>query len=159
MAVGTLICRGSAPTPIRTPTKPTLNAVSRVYLDPGVLLVRSGAGGPSPSQVAADAAEPLNNLAEAGHELILVTTARIPLPDGFPVIRESPRIDPAPSTSWFLTTDPEVCGRSRPGLRTILVGPGPTTRHATVQRCDIRSRDLHAAVMEILAREAMAPVG
>jgi hypothetical protein len=130
-----------------------------VYLDPGVLLVRSGTAGALDSRVAADAAEPLHNLAETGHELILVTTARIPLPDGFPEIREAPRIDPAAATSWFLTTDPEVCGRRRAGLRTVLVGPGPATRRAPVQRCDISTRDLQSAVIEILAREAMAPVG
>jgi hypothetical protein len=39
------------------------------------------------------------------------------------------------------------------------VGPGPATRRATIQRCDIQTRDLHAAAIEILAREAMAPVG
>jgi hypothetical protein len=133
--------------------------VSRVYLDPGVLLVRSGAAGPTASRVAADAAEPLQTLAETGHELVLVTAARVPLPDGFPDIRESARIDPAPSASWFLTTDPEVCGRRRPGLRTVLVGPGPATHRAPVQRCDMRVRDLQSAVIEILAREAMAPVG
>jgi hypothetical protein len=32
-------------------------------------------------------------------------------------------------------------------------------RRATIQRCDIQTRDLHAAAIEILAREAMAPVG
>ena len=133
--------------------------MSRVYLDPGVLLVRSGAAGPMASRVAADAAEPLQTLAETGHELVLVTAARVPLPDGFPEIRESARIDPAPSSSWFLTTDPEVCGRRRPGLRTVLVGPGPATTRAPVQRCDMRVRDLQSAVIEILAREAMAPVG
>jgi hypothetical protein len=134
-------------------------AVTRVYLEPGVLLVPSGADQALSSRVAPDAAEALSNLAETGHELVLVTNDRVALPDGFPDIRESPRIDPAPATSWFLTTDPDLCGRRLPGLRTVLVGPGPSTHKATIQRCDIRTRDLNAAVIEILAREAMAPVG
>jgi hypothetical protein len=41
----------------------------------------------------------------------------------------------------------------------MLVGPGPATRRAVIQRCDVQTRDLGAAVIEILAREAMAPVG
>jgi hypothetical protein len=137
----------------------TWSVVSRVYLDPGVLLVPSGADTTAGSRVAADAAEALSNLAETGHELVLVTSERVTLPDGFPEIRKSPRIDPAPATSWFLTTDPDLCGRRQAGLRTVLVGPGPSTHRAAIQRCDIQTRDLNAAVIEILMREAMASVG
>jgi hypothetical protein len=125
--------------------------VTRVYIDPPVIF--AGAA------VSSDAAEALGNLADTGHELILLTNAPVPLPDGFPHLRQTSRIDPAPATSWYLTTDPESCGQRRPGLRTMLVGPGPATRRATIQRCDIQTRDLHAAAIEILAREAMAPVG
>jgi hypothetical protein len=127
--------------------------VTRVYIDPPVLFRSAGAA------VSSDAAEALGNLAETGHELILLTKAPVALPDGFPHLRQSPRIDPAAATSWYLTTDPESCGQRQPGLRTMLVGPGPVTRRATIQRCDIQTRDLHAAAIEILAREAMAPVG
>jgi hypothetical protein len=135
--------------------------VTRVYFDPSVLFVQSGTGriDPSSGSVSSDAAEALGNLAETGHELILLTNAPVALPDGFPNIRQSSRIDPAPATSWYLTADPESCGNRRPGLRTMLVGPGPATRRAAIQRCDIQTRDLHAATIEILAREAMAPVG
>ena len=79
--------------------------------------------------------------------------------DGFPRLRQTSRIDPGSDTSWYLVADPELCGHRRPGLRTMLVGPGPATRRATIQRCDMQTRDLHAAAIEILAREAMAPVG
>jgi hypothetical protein len=133
--------------------------VTRVYLDPAVLFVRTGPGQFVPSGVSSDAAEALANLAETGHELILLTNAPVTLPDGFPQLRQASRIDPAPATSWYLTTDPESCGHRRAGLHTMLVGPAPATRHATIQRCDIHTRDLHAAAIEILAREAMAPVG
>ena len=127
--------------------------VTRVYIDPPVLFASAGAA------VSSDAAEALANLAETGHELILLTSAPVALPEGFPPLRQTSRIDPAPATSWYLTADPESCGQRRPGLRTMLVGPGPATRRATIQRCDIQTRDLHAAAIEILAREAMAPVG
>jgi hypothetical protein len=133
--------------------------VTRVYLDPGVIFVRSGAAGTGHDAVSASAADALRNLAETGHELILVTSTPITLPDGFPAIRQASRIDPGPSASWFLTTDPEACGERRAGLRTMLIGPGPATRRATIQRCDVQTRDLNAAAIEILAREAMTPVG
>ena len=125
--------------------------MTRVYFDPAVLFA-----GPA---VSSDAADALGNLTETGHELILLTNVPIALPDGFPHLRQTSRIDPSPATSWYLTADPESCGERRPGLRTMLVGPGPATRRATIQRCDIQTRDLHAAAIEILAREAMAPVG
>lgn len=133
--------------------------MTRVYLDPGVILVRSGARPNGPAAVSPDAADALHNLAETGHELVLLTNSPVALPDGFPGVRQSSRIDPGPSASWYLTADPESCGERRPGLRTMLVGPGPATRRATIQRCDLQARDLQAATIEILAREAMAPVG
>jgi hypothetical protein len=133
--------------------------VSRVYLDPGVLLVRPDAAEVADPPLASDAAEALRTLADTGHELVLVGSQQVHLPDGFPRIRAAVAIDPSPATAWYLTSDPELCGRRRPGLRTVLVGPGPATHRTAIQRCDIQTRDLHAAVIEILAREAMAPVG
>ncbi len=133
--------------------------MSRVYLDPGVLLVRPDAAEVADPPLASDAADALRTLADTGHELVLLGGQQVHLPDGFPTIRAAVAIDPTPSTSWYLTSDPELCGRRQPGLRTVLVGPGPATHRSAIQRCDIQTRDLHAAVIEILAREAMAPVG
>jgi hypothetical protein len=133
--------------------------VTRVYLDPGVIFVRSGASQMGHETLSPDAAEALRNLAETGHDVILLTSSPVSLPDGFPNVRQSSRIDPGPSASWYLTADPESCGERRAGLRTMLVGPGPATRRAAIQRCDMQARDLQAATIEILAREAMKPVG
>jgi hypothetical protein len=143
----------------RAPASLERPIVTRIYLDPEVIFVRTGAGQTAHGAVSPGAADALQNLAETGHDLILLTDTPVALPDGFPRIRQSSRIDPAPSTSWFLTADPESCGDRRAGLRTMLVGPGPATRRAVIQRCDVQTRDLGAAVIEILAREAMAPVG
>ena len=138
--------------------------MSRVYLDPGVLLLRPDAAEVADPPLASDAAEALKTLADTGHELVLLGSQQVQLPPGFPKISAAEHIDPAHATSWYLTSDPELCGRRQPGLRTVLVGPGPATNrpatHRTaIQRCDIQTRDLHAAVIEILSREAMAPVG
>lgn len=132
--------------------------MSRVYLEPGVIEARAGAGPTAQPSVASDAAEALRTLAETGHELVLVTGRPVPLPDGFPEMRDM--VAPAAARdAWYLTTDPEHCGARLAGVRSILVGPGPATRRAAIHRCDIQTRDLRAAVLEILAREAMTPVG
>ena len=134
--------------------------MSRVYLDPGVLLARPDAAEVADPPLASDAADALKTLADTGHELVLLGSQQVHLPDGFPDIRAAAGMDPHPATAWYLTSDPELCGRRQPGLRTVLVGPGPAMTHRTaIQRCDIHTRDLHAAVIEILSREAMAPVG
>jgi hypothetical protein len=143
----------------REPASIELRRVTRVYLDPGVIFVRSGAGQDDHGAVSPDAAEALENLASTGHDVILLTDAPVALPDGFPPILQAPRMEPGSAASWFLTANPEACGERRAGLRTMLVGPGPSTRRATIQRCDLQARDLQAAAIEILAREAMAPVG
>lgn len=132
--------------------------MSRVYLEPGVIEARPGSGPTGESSVASDAAEALRTLADTGHDLVLVTDRPVSLPDGFPEMRQMP----APDTdrdAWYLTTDPEHCGTRRAGVRSILVGPGPATRRAAIHRCDIQTRDLRSAVLEILSREAMTPVG
>jgi hypothetical protein len=97
-------------------------------------------------------------LTDTEHELVLVSERDVELPDDFPQLSEVSAIDEALDGSWFLTSDPELCGPRNAHVRTVLVGPGPGTHKATVHRCDISTRDLRAAVLEILTREAMAPV-
>jgi hypothetical protein len=130
--------------------------MSRVYLEPGVIQARPG--NDSAGDVASDAAEALRTLAETGHDLVLVTGRPVSLPVGFPEMRDMLAPD-ADRDAWYLTTDPEHCGTRRAGVRSILVGPGPATRRAAIHRCDIQTRDLRSAVLEILSREAMTPVG
>jgi hypothetical protein len=131
-------------------------ATVRVYLDPDVILAQSGAARIDEATISSDAREPLETLAETDHELVLVTDKPVALPAGFPSMAESVGVGET-GEAWFLTADPEQCGTRRAGLRSILVGPGPATRIAEIHRCDIRTRDLRSAVIEILSREAMAP--
>jgi hypothetical protein len=132
--------------------------MTRVYLEPGVIGARPGDDPVEESAIASDAAEPLRTLAETGHDLVLVTGRPVRLPAGFPRMRDMLAPD-AERDGWFLTSDPEHCGIRRAGIRSILIGPGPVTRRAAIHRCDIQTRDLRSAVLEILTREAMAPVG
>ena len=132
--------------------------MSRVYLEPGVIRARPENGAIDEASVASGAGDSLRTLAETGHDLVLVTPIPVALPPDFPKLQEML----APDTerdAWFLTTDPEHCGHRRAGVKSILVGPGPATRRAEIHRCDIQTRDLKSAVLEILAREAMTPVG
>jgi hypothetical protein len=132
--------------------------MTRIYLEPGVLVARPDADASTHSSVVAGAAEELATLTDTGHELVLVTDHPVELPDGFPPITSVEQIDDAADGSWFLTTDPELCGPRQARMRTVLVGPGPGGHKAAVHRCDISTRDLRAAVLEVLTREAMTPV-
>jgi hypothetical protein len=132
--------------------------MTRIYFEPGVLVARPDADASTPSSIVAGAAEELATLADTGHELVLVSDHAVELPEGFPPIESVEHVDGAADGSWFLTTDPELCGPRQARMRTVLVGPGPSGHRAAVHRCDISTRDLRAAVLEVLTREAMAPV-
>ena len=132
--------------------------MTRIYFEPGVLVARPDADAGSPPSIVAGAGEELATLTDTGHELVLVSGQHVDLPAGFPDVQAVENADDAPDGSWFLTTDPELCGPRQARLRTVLVGPGPSGHRASVHRCDISTRDLRAAVLEILTREAMAPV-
>ena len=129
-----------------------------VYIDPEVILSQYGNGRIDEASLASDAREALETLAETGHELVLVTDLPVSLPTDFPPLAAAPGLATS-GAGWFLTTDPERCGPRRADFHSILVGPGPAGRRSEIHRCDIRTRDLHSAVIEILSREAMAPVG
>jgi hypothetical protein len=143
-------------------SRPTVSRDTRaggapVYIDPEVVLSQHGNGRIDEASLASDARLALETLAETGHDLVLVTDLPVSLPVDFPQLASSPELATS-GAGWFLTTDPERCGPRRADFHSILVGPGPTGRRSEIHRCDIRTRDLHSAVIEILSREAMAPV-
>lgn len=102
-----------------------------------------------------DAADKLSHLAESGHDLVAIASAE---PSdarrtGWAAWIARLPADP-PRGSWFLTADPATCGDRRAGLRTMLIGPRVDGPRPT--RCDVTVRDIRDAVLEILARDAMA---
>jgi hypothetical protein len=135
--------------------------VTRVYLEPGVVLVPEGVGGGSGGDhlaAAPEAIEALGYLADGGHELVILGEGDLPILDQLPIaVRTTAQLpdEPGPD-AWLITSDPEECGVRRRGLRTILVGPKRASTHRPAARCDLEARDLNAAVIEILAREAMS---
>jgi len=101
------------------------------------------------------AASRLVHLTDAGHEVVLVAA-----PDGpaAGVLAWPAQVDELPVNpqrgSWFVTADPSSCHDRQAGLSTLLVGPRDDSPRPT--RCDMTVRDLSAAVLEILARDAMS---
>ena len=122
-----------------------------VYLDPSTLvLAADDAAGPRPVPGAADA---LRSLRDAVDDVVVLSDAPVPidLPDGV-------RVQPAISgedrrTTWFVTADGETTPPG--GVTTMLVGPRRMPGHLPLTRFDVEARDLSAAVIEILTREAM----
>lgn len=137
--------------------------MTRVFVDPSAVTLPVAAGAGSSTRVGPDvrvdpgAIHALRNLTEAECEVVLLTDRMPPeLDDLAPRVSaasELPR--PLGPDAWFLTGDPaSPYGRPR-GARTILVGPKRAQGPIPLPRFDVEARDLPAAVIEILARQAM----
>jgi hypothetical protein len=113
-----------------------------IYLDPRVAAMP-------------DAADRLRNLTETGHRVLVLGDPPATLADLAPIGRaESLPEDPGQG-SWLVTADPKLCVGRRPPMTTMLIGPRPAPSPRPAPRCDTEARDLAAAVLEILRREAM----
>jgi hypothetical protein len=129
--------------------------VTRVYLDPGTAAIEGGAADPA-------AVRSLGHLVEAGHELVLVDEAGTSAADVATLIRwlgsvanrTVPEVPARPDVpSWYLTNDVARCHGLTARVHSVLIGAAPPP--ASIHRCDSVARDVQAAVMEILAAEAM----
>ena len=126
--------------------------MTRIYLDPQAAVI-DGSGEPSPD---AEALRTLRFLVEAGHEVVIVMAADEELPGQLRAV-SSTRIAEVPESpdapAWYLTRDVERCQGMSARVRTVLIGATPPS--GSIHRCDTVARDVPAAVMEILAAEAM----
>jgi len=140
--------------------------MTRIYLAPGVVVLAPGrttgaGGGPADElegAVVPGVADALSHLADGTHEVVLLADAP---PRGLEPLDVDMHCEPAlpgraEPGSWLITDDPEACQHVPHGIRTILVGPKRAPTHRPTPRCDLEARDLNAAVIEILASEAMA---
>jgi hypothetical protein len=121
--------------------------VTRVYLDPGTA-IDNGTLDPA-------ALRSLGHLVEAGHELVLVGGAggartELATLASHVVAAVPPRPD---VEAWYLTEDVDSCQQLTARVRTVLIGASPPA--GSVHRCDTVARSVQAAIMEILAAEAM----
>lgn len=126
--------------------------MTRIYLEPGTAEIETGGDrGLDP-----DAVRALAYLIEAGHEIVLVADPGTEPPADLRELAgstvEAPPAQPE-RPSWFLTTDVSHCVGRSARMRTVLIGAAPN--HGSVMRCDAVARDVQAAVLEILAAEAM----
>jgi hypothetical protein len=134
--------------------------VARIYLDTDALALAPTEGGARHGAplTAPGALDALRHLRDGGHHLLLIGHA---VPDELD--DEGLRLDLIPELpasagnggAWLVTGDPAACARRVPGLRTLLVGPRRARSHRPAARCDVEARDLGAAAIEILTREAM----
>ena len=131
--------------------------MARVYLDPSaVLLEEPGVGSHEPQHVVPGASKALRDLADAVDEVVVVGSGRLPQFDMPSTVHLA---DELPSTmgsdTWFITADPESIRSRSDAARTILVGPKRAPGPLPLPRIDVEARDLSAAVIEILTRQAM----
>jgi len=131
--------------------------VSLVYVDPSALLLPPADRAAADELVAPGAHDAVEHLVEAGFDVVLLgneATAPAELPTG---IRCAPELPPhLDSDAWYLTGEPyPPFGRPRGGT-TVLVGPRRPQGKVPLPRFDLETRDMSAAAMEILTREAMA---
>ena len=127
--------------------------MTQVYVDLETL-VPGGSGG-ARGGVEAVAVRSLGYLSEAGHEVVLVADLdAVPetLADVVSSVTPDAPIEPN-EAAWYLTTDVERCRGRSARLRTVLVGTA--AEPAAIHRCDTLARDVQAAVLELLAAEAM----
>jgi hypothetical protein len=105
---------------------------------------------------APDAADHLAHLVDAGQRVIFVGARAESVAAALP---DAPRLDRLPDDrrggSWFVTAEPARCADRPAGVRTLLVGPRTSRSPVPGPRCDMEARDLAAAVLEILAHDAM----
>jgi len=137
--------------------------VTRVYVDLEVLSTGGGTrGSVGVGAVDVTAVRSLDHLVDAGHEIVLVADPPVAsgAVAGIPVALAEAAVTAVPSeprpAAWYLTSDADRCRGRSALLRTILVGGSQAP--GAIHRCDSLARDVRAAVLEILAAEAM-PAG
>jgi hypothetical protein len=109
----------------------------------------------APLAYTSGAGDHLAHLLDAGQRVILVGAAD-PVPANLPDLMRLDRLpDDLGRDSWFVTAEPARCAERTVGVRTLLIGPRPDRAPMRGPRCDTEARDLGAAVLEILAHDAM----
>ena len=131
--------------------------MTRIYVDPDAVTIEGG-GSPDSSEHTpdAEAVRALGYLIDAGHDIFVVTPAGEQVSaDLKGVARETvPEVPESHDAgAWYLTRDVERCIGLSARVRTVLIGAAPAS--GAIHRCDAVARDVQAAVMEILAAEAM----
>jgi len=131
--------------------------VTRIYVDPDAVTIEGG-GSPDSSEPTpdAEAVRALGYLVDAGHAVVVVTSVGQAMPADLRAVAGETVIEVPESgdtAAWYLTRDVEHCRGLSARVRTVLIGAAPAS--GAIHRCDAVARNVQAAVMEILAAEAM----
>jgi hypothetical protein len=109
----------------------------------------------APLASAPDARGHIANLIDAGQRVTFVGAVGGPAAT-FPDVSQLDSLPAEPQRgSWFVTAEPARCADRPAGVRTLLIGPRTGRSPVLGPRCDTEARDLAAAVLEILAHDAM----
>jgi hypothetical protein len=102
------------------------------------------------------AADHLAHLVDAGQRVIFIGVGAEQVVAS---LLDAPTLERLPDDpirgSWFVTAEPARCAERPAGVRSLLIGPRPDRSPVQGRRCDTDARDLAAAVLEILAHDAM----
>jgi hypothetical protein len=127
--------------------------VTDVFVDVAAALIE-GDREPTPDPEAVHA---LELLLSAHLRVVLVDGNSGRVPDALGAVARGgvvAAVPPRPNVpAWYLTSELARCRGTSARLRTVLIGAAPPRE--SVRRCDAVARDLQAAVMEVLAEEAM----
>jgi hypothetical protein len=117
--------------------------MSDIYVDPSVASMP-------------DAADHLVHLSDSGHPVTFVGDCPAPVAAALPdAVLVDTMPDRVAAGSWYVGSDPAMCGQRKAGLQTLLVGPRLAPSPRPGLRCDAEARDLASAVLEILRRDVM----
>jgi hypothetical protein len=131
--------------------------VPAIYLDMSALPLPSLDPAVPDEQLAPGAVEAVGHLVEAGFDVMVLAPDESAVPVlGAGVGRATGLPERLDANAWYLTGEPHpAMGRPRGGM-TVLVGPRPPVGRIPLPRFDVEARDLPAAALEILTRDAMA---
>lgn len=131
--------------------------MTRIYVDPEAVQIEGGGMPESSDQTLdAEAVRALGFLVDAGHHVVVVASGNGGVPADLLSIAAETMTEVPEShagSAWYLTRDVEHCRGLSARVRTVLLGGAPAS--GAIHRCDTVARDVQAAVMEILAAEAM----
>jgi hypothetical protein len=109
-----------------------------------------------PAASASGAVDHLANLVDAGLRVALVGIGAEGSAASVAGVEALVSLPAEPSRgSWFITAAPARCAERAAGMKTLLIGPRTDRSPIHGPRCDTEARDLGAAVLAILAHDAM----
>lgn len=131
--------------------------MTTIYVDPAAMLLTAADDDTPEDIVAPGSYDAISNLVEAGYDVVLLGPAGAASQDLPEAVRRADELpEHLDGDAWYLTGDPHPpFGRPRGGT-TVLIGPRRPVGKVPQPRFDLETRDLSAAAMEILTRDAMA---